>query len=203
LTLAAFGDDLVLLDSVPIASGVGGFSLLADGEGGAWLATCPSDDSAMQVARVSASLQIAASVVVEGSSCGWFARPSLAWHEGVLLAGWIGAGGAGVVALDGALVEQWRLPMGGEAGPQVARGEAGWVVLGGDGALSTVSDGGEVHATLWHPAIVDADGSVVDLRLEVEGNSALVMLYGLSTYPLVTGHVTTFNYVEASRVSLP
>ncbi len=203
LTLLAYDDALAVAASVPVGSAIGNFSVLADGEGGAWLASCPADDSAMVIARVSASLEVVASTRVTDSSCGWYARPSLALHDGTLLAGWIGGAGAGVVALDAALTEQWRLPMGGDAGPQAARGPDGWVILGGDGALSTVSDGGEVLATAWHPGIVDADGSVVDLRLSIDGDTALVILYGLSTYPLVTGHVNTFNYVEASRARLP
>ncbi len=203
LTLLAHDENLVTTLSSAVATSVAGFSMVADGVGGAFLAVCPSDDSSLALSRVDRSLRVVASVTIDEASCGLYARPSLARHRDQVLVGWIGGAGAGVVALDTALVEQWRLPTAGNAGPQVARGGDRWVILGGDGALSTVSAAGEVLATAWHPGIVDADGSVVDLRLSIEGNSALVILYGLSTYPLVTGHVNTFNYVEASRVRLP
>lgn len=53
------------------------------------------------------------------------------------------------------------------------------------------------------PGVLDAEGSVTDLRLLVDGADAVFLVYGMDTYPTGGGNVNTFNYVEVSSAAIP
>ncbi len=197
------GADPTLAAPAPqrLTSGAAEAAIVATGAGFT-VATCADADGQLTLWQLDAVGAVLGSAPVAGATCGWSQRPSLVATAGGVVLGWTGPTSAGVAALGADLAEAWRYtPPGGAT--QVAALDDGVLVVTRDGTVSRLDESGVVVASAVHPALVDAEGSIGDLRLVVSGLDALFLTYGMSNYPTGGGHVDTFDYVEISAAPLP
>jgi hypothetical protein len=195
---------LRVLDATPLATGMIDAGALALGES-VVVASCAEEDNAVSLWTIADTGEVSGPVVVDDARCGWLVRPALSPYRDGFLLSWYGSESVGVAAFDAALSEQWRyLPDALGRSPQAAElDDGGVLVFTNDGAVTRLDDTGAVVATAWHPGVVDAAGSVDDLRMQVEGDQALFLAYGMGMYAIGGGHVNTYNFVEISAARIP
>lgn len=195
------GTRLVPVSLSYIGEGIRSFNAVSWGDGALVAACSEAEVLGLYVLDASGALQAQHALT---ESCNAWVRPGMATDGDRVLLTWEdGVDGYGRI-FDATLNLSATIDLGYDRlGPEVVWTGARWALLTLDGTLSVYDADGEEVGSYVHPDIVRAPGVTSWLRLATEGEQLLVLLVGMDSVPMGSGHVNTFNYVELSRLSLP